>query len=161
MKDWKIKLIGPIEKCEKDFQKDIDKFYSERPDLKDKVIFTGTINDSDKLVEEYHKASAFVLTSRWESSALVLLEAAINGCYVLTTNVGIAKDLRYCYICPNSLQGQQSEEIIVNNFSTELQKLIDNQELCFENFNERNEFCESNFLMSKIIDSEYFKEWCE
>lgn len=160
LKDWKIKLIGPIEKDEKNFQNDIEKFYLERPDLKDKVTFTGEINDSQKLLKEYQKASVFILTSRHESSALVLLEAAINGCYVLTTDVGIAKDLNYCYICPNSSQDKQDTREMIKNFSSKLQQIINKQNTCFESFDKRIQFYKDTFLMSKIADNKFFKEWC-
>ena len=156
LNDWTIKLIGSIEKS---FKNDIDNFYRERPDLQGKVVFTGAINDTQKILDEYQKASVFVLTSRWESCALVLLEAAINGCCICTTNVGIAQDLKYSWICPNSSENKQNHNEMVNHFSKRLQTLIDNQNLCFENFDERNEFYKDNFMMSKVVDKDFFRVW--
>jgi glycosyltransferase involved in cell wall biosynthesis len=163
LKDWKVKLIGPIEKIEKNFQKDIDLFYSERPDLKNTVIFTGPINNSEKLVEEYQKASIFILTSRFESSGLVLLEAAINGCFVCTTDVGVGRDLctenNFCFIVPESQTGEQNEEKIKDYFVEKLQACIDNTELCYEKFDKRIAFYKSNFMMSEIVAKDFFQKF--
>ena len=74
LKNWKVYLIGPIHP---DFQIKIDTFYQQYPDKKNQVIFTGAIYNKKELWSYYNKAKVFVLTSRWESYALVLNEAKI------------------------------------------------------------------------------------
>lgn len=80
--EWKLVLIGSIEP---DFRKYIDTYFDNNPKLKERVLFKGHISDRKSLNYYYEKASVFALPSRWESFALVLLEAMINGCYVITT----------------------------------------------------------------------------
>jgi glycosyltransferase involved in cell wall biosynthesis len=92
-KDWKIVLIGPIEKSENDFQKSIDDFYFKNPSLKDHVFFAGPIYDKKKLWEWYNKAKVFVLTSIYESFGIVLTEALFFKNYIVSTDVGSASDL--------------------------------------------------------------------
>lgn len=93
LKDWKCYLVGPIEKKEKDFQKEIDVFFANRPDLKDKVIFTGAIYDKKELWNLYNRAKVFVLTSVFESFGIVLGEAYQFKNYILTTDVGGAREI--------------------------------------------------------------------
>ena len=90
IKNWKLKLIGPIEE---DFHSYIDNFYKENPKLKKVVEFTGPIYNRDELNNEYNKAKIFCLTSRYESFGLVLSEAASRGCYLISSDIAPAKDL--------------------------------------------------------------------
>lgn len=87
---WKLKVIGPIEDK---FKKFIDEFFCKNPSLKDRIIFTGAIYDRSKLNDEYRKAKIFCLTSRYESFGLVFLEAMINGCYLITSNIDSSLDI--------------------------------------------------------------------
>lgn len=93
LKDWKFYLIGPMTNSfdvreKSDYGKRISKLYERRPDLKNKVIFTGPISDTKTLFEYYLRAKVFVLSSRHEGFANVLSEAAALGCYVVSTDVG-------------------------------------------------------------------------
>lgn len=87
---WKLHLIGPIEE---DFYDYIEKFYNTYPKLKDKVIFKGNIEDRRELFEEYKKAKIFSLTSEFESFGFSFLEAAALGDVIVSTDVGIAREL--------------------------------------------------------------------
>ncbi len=80
--DWKLVLVGPVEKSFKAF---INEFLSRHSDLRDRIIFTGEITDKDRLTEYYRRAKIFVLPSRSESFGIVLLEAASNGDFLVTT----------------------------------------------------------------------------
>jgi glycosyltransferase involved in cell wall biosynthesis len=91
--NWKIVLIGPIEKTENDFQETIDTFYLSNPILKNHVFFTGPIYDKKILWEWYNRAKVFVLTSIYESFGIVLTEALFFRNYIISTDVGSASDL--------------------------------------------------------------------
>lgn len=90
LKDWKFYFIGGIEPS---FKKKIDELLICRPDLNDKVIFTGNISSKDELWKYYNRAKVFVLTSRCEGCPLVFMEAARFGNYLISTNVGSFADL--------------------------------------------------------------------
>jgi len=90
LKNWKLKIIGPIES---DFNQYIDDYFKENPKLKKYIEFTGPIYDRDELNNEYNKAKIFCLTSRYESFGLVLSEAASRGCYLISSDIAPAKDL--------------------------------------------------------------------
>jgi glycosyltransferase involved in cell wall biosynthesis len=122
-KNWKIVLIGPIEKREQDLQKKIDVFYSNNPGLKDKVIFTGPIYDKKELWNWYNRAKVFVLTSIYESFGIVLNEALFFQNYIVTTEVGASKEMLqmgYGQIIP-----QRDAAYLANV----LQRLIDENKL--------------------------------
>lgn len=88
-KNWKFYFIGPIEE---NFQKEIELFYHKNPSLKNKVIFTGPILEKKILWEYYNKAKVFVLTSIWEGYAIVFSEAYRFNNYIISTDVGGAKE---------------------------------------------------------------------
>ncbi len=90
LKDWKACFIGPIEP---DFQGKIDTFFLKNPHLKERVLFTGYIEDRAELYQWYDRAKVFCLSSLWESYGIVLSEAVYFGNYVITTNVGAAMDI--------------------------------------------------------------------
>ncbi len=87
---WKLHLVGPIEE---DFKKNIEEFYSKYPALKDLVVFKGNIENREELYKEYAKAKIFTLTSEFESFAFVFIEAAALGNVIVSTDVGIAREL--------------------------------------------------------------------
>lgn len=90
LKNWQVHIVGPIEE---DFAKKITNFYQNNPSLKQKVKFLGNIDNRKKLRQQYEKAKLFVLTSRYESFGLVLVEAIASGCYIISTNLASAKDI--------------------------------------------------------------------
>ena len=96
MKDWKLVLIGQIERKECDFQKYIDDFFEKNPHLREKVIFVGAIYDKKQLWEWYNRAKVFVFTSRFESFGIVLMEALRFQDYILSTDVGFAREAISC-----------------------------------------------------------------
>lgn len=81
--DWKLVLVGSIEDVFKDY---IDEYFWKNPDLIDRVIFTGNISDSGSLTKLYKEAKVFVLPSKWESYALVLMEALECGDYLIVSD---------------------------------------------------------------------------
>lgn len=87
---WKLKIVGPIEDS---FKKYIEDFYMKNPKMRDMVEFTGEINDREELFHEYEKAKIFSLTSKFESFGIAFIEAASLGDVIVSTDVGIAKEL--------------------------------------------------------------------
>lgn len=116
---WKFYFIGPIEPA---FQSKIDRFYKNFPDKLSSIIFTGPIHDKQKLWEHYNSAKVFVLTSRWESYGLVLVEARRFGCYLVSTDVGAARDL-----IGNNECGEYIKQEDAVGLQQALQRIIDLQ----------------------------------
>ncbi len=82
--DWTLKLIGPVAE---QFKTEITDFYEQYPQLKERVQFLGSIHDKERLMNEYRSAKVFALPSRSESFGIVLVEAASQGCYLVTTDM--------------------------------------------------------------------------
>lgn len=82
--DWKLKLVGPIDASFEEYK---DKFLQANADIAERIKFTGNIVNKEKLQSEYEDAKVFILPSRWESFGIVIAEAQINGCYIITTDV--------------------------------------------------------------------------
>ncbi len=81
--EWQLKLVGTIEES---FMSYIDNFYTEHPELKDRVVFTGPIMDKKELLDEYENAKIFALPSRMEGgSPNVMAEALMSGCVTALT----------------------------------------------------------------------------
>ena len=88
--DWKLQLVGPIFDGFKPF---IEKFFEARPDLRERVIFTGNIDDKAVLMEHYKRAKVFCLSSNMESSPHVVAEALFNGCFIVMSDIDAAPDM--------------------------------------------------------------------
>ncbi|MCM1157443.1 MAG: glycosyltransferase family 4 protein [Bacteroidales bacterium] len=82
IKDWNLILVGSVEEG---FKQYIEDYYLKYPNLKKRVVFEGKIVNRKDLLKKYLDAAIFVLPSRWEGFALVLLEAMSAGCYVIGT----------------------------------------------------------------------------
>jgi glycosyltransferase involved in cell wall biosynthesis len=131
--DWKIIFIGDIEKEECDFQKKIDTFFISNPHLRRKVVFTGPINQKHILWQWYNKAKVFVLSSAWEGFPNVFAEALWFKNYIISTDVGGAKEItNYGY---GEIFKTESElvnilqNIIKNNILKDLYAKIDFNEI--------------------------------
>jgi len=61
--------------------------------IADRVVFLGAVPHGD-LPDLYRQADLFVLSSRFESQAMVVLEAAASGCPIVGTTVGILPQLQ-------------------------------------------------------------------
>lgn len=88
--DWKLMLVGTIEDSFNNYLKD---YFLKYPWTVEKVDILGPIYDRDKLNAIYQKSAVFVLSSRYESFGLVLLEAMSQGCYILSTSLSPSKDI--------------------------------------------------------------------
>ena len=88
--DWTLRIVGRIESA---FQSYIDQYFAKHPHLKDRVVFTGMIEDKRELLAEYRKAKVFALTSTCEGgSPNVIAEALFSGCYIITTDIDASDD---------------------------------------------------------------------
>ena len=122
IKNWKVVIIGPIDPT---FENTKNQFFISNPQLIDKVIFLGPIYDKKRLWEWYNKSKVFVLTSRREGFALVYMEAIRFNNFILTTDVGGARD---------ALQVGHGKILsaTVADFANELQSLIDDDSVLCE-----------------------------
>lgn len=95
--NWELRLVGSIEK---EFLPILDKF-KQNPKFNKQVKVVGRIEDKKILYNEYRKAKIFCMTSQMEGCAHVYLEAGLNGCYIVSTDVDGISDLNeYSTIVP-------------------------------------------------------------
>jgi len=88
---WSLRLVGPVETK---FQPLIEHYFSERPDLEDRVVFTGAIMNKGELYKEYAKGKVFALTSPSEGGTPnVYAEALFHGCMFITSDIDGADDI--------------------------------------------------------------------
>jgi glycosyltransferase involved in cell wall biosynthesis len=88
---WSLRLAGAIEP---EFQSYIEHYFSKRPDLKERVVFTGAITDKKELYGEYSRAKVFALTSPLEGGTPnVFAEALFHGCMFVTSNIDASDDI--------------------------------------------------------------------
>ena len=81
--NWKLTLAGSINN-----KLTIAKnFFNIYPHLKGKVIFTGNINDRDRLIELYRNSKIFAFPSRHEGCPISLAEAVSQGCFPIVSNI--------------------------------------------------------------------------
>lgn len=142
LKNWKLILIGTIEES---FKQYIDEYFKRYPHLKERVIFTGNISDRKFLYEYYLKAKIFTLPSRWENFSIALIEAAYFGCYIVATDVGVARE-----ILEITNYGTLVEKDEIESLANAFQELILNWNNYERNPVEINEIIEENFSWVKI-----------
>lgn len=143
LKDWKILLIGPFDEK---FEKNYKKFLNRNEDKIENVLLIGNISDKKKLYEYYNKSKVFLLTSRWEGSALVYPEALKFGNYILTTDVGGAKD-----ITNDSKIGKIVPVNDIKALKKEIEKIIEKKINLEKKYNESLKLSDKHFLWSNII----------
>jgi len=90
------------------------KNYIQAQQLTDNLIFTGSVNSFQILSEYYSLADVFLITSFSESVPLTLLESLSCGTPVVSTNVGIAKNVL----------GFNNGFVVSKNEASEMAKLI-------------------------------------
>lgn len=140
--DWKVYLIGPIEK---EFNTYIENYYLTYPHLKNKVLFLGNVTNKKELYEYYNKAKIFCLTSRDESFGLVYTEAISYGNFIVSTDVGAVDDVT------NNLQFGTlffNQKELANN----LENLINNELKMSELYPLTIKYARNEFDWSNIIN---------
>lgn len=141
--DWQLILVGSVEVK---FQKYIDNYFIRNPELKNRVIFTGNISDANELTKLYKKASVFVLPSKWESFALVLMEALECGDYlILSDQIPSAKDI--------SNNGKYADIVPVGNINLLAEQMLkcSNKELSNAEMEEMYNWIRNNFTWKSIV----------
>lgn len=89
--DWKLVLVGSMTEEFKTWMKNGEQEY---PDAQKRILLLGNIENKELLQEWYCRAKVFSLPSRYESFGIVLIEAMLQGCYIVTSDVVLAaKDL--------------------------------------------------------------------
>ena len=151
LKDWKICIIGPYTQKFKEYY---DSFIKNNLDKKDKVILVGNIEEKNLLYDYYNRAKVFLLTSRWEGFALVYPEALKFGNYIITTDVGGAKD-----ITDNGQIGVIVKIEDERQYKKEILKVINGEINFKEKYLKSLEWSNRNFLWSNIVRHEKFKEF--
>lgn len=114
LKNWKFYFIGSIEET---FHSKIEEFYKKNPDKKDRVVFTGEIKSKKELYEYYNRAKVFVLSSRYESFGIVLVEALAFNNYILSTDTGAIRDI---------LSNNAGDIIDENNLVEKIKNIVNN-----------------------------------
>lgn len=151
LKKWKVYIIGPYTE---EFKIKYDEFIKNNQDKKEKVILVGNVEDKNLLYSYYNKAKVFLLTSRWGSFEIVLSEALRFGNYIITTDVGTAKE-----ITNNSEIGVVTEIENILQFKNEILKVINNKINLEEKYNKSLELSKKQFLWDEIVKNEKFKEF--
>lgn len=151
LKDWKICIIGSYTQKFKEYY---DSFIKNNLDKKDKVILVGNIEEKNLLYDYYNRAKVFLLTSRWEGFALVYPEALKFGNYIITTDVGGAKD-----ITDNGQIGVIVKIEDERQYKKEILKVINGEINFKEKYLKSLEWSNRNFLWSNIVRHEKFKEF--
>ena len=90
-KDWKLVLIGPIEK---NFTYFLDDFFKKCPKImRNRIIFTGQIHDKAILYDWYCRSKIFYFPSRWEGFSLALIEAMFFMNYLVASRLDCTIDI--------------------------------------------------------------------
>ena len=123
--DWSFYFIGSIED---DFNKNINKFFVDNPQHKDRVFFIGNLTSYDDLQYYYMRSYIFMLSSIYESYALVLNEAAVTNNYIISSDVGCLSDL----INIHKVQGEVAD-LDINSFRSSLSAAMNRYPFVIDN----------------------------
>lgn len=153
LKEWKVYIIGPYTE---NFKKNYDDFVKNNLDKKRKVILVGNVEDKNLLYDYYNRAKVFLFTSKWESFGIVLIEALRFGNYIITTNVGGAKD-----ITNNGKIGVITDIGVSEQYKNEVLKVVNKEINLKEKYLLSIKWSEENFIWSKILKDERIKNFFE
>lgn len=82
--DWKLVLVGPIEKS---FISFMEEEFEKHKGLKERVELKGVIDEKAQLDHIYRDSKVFVMPSRRESFGLVVAEAESKGDFLILTDM--------------------------------------------------------------------------
>lgn len=122
--NWKLQLTGKI-----DNNLNITKnFFDIYPKLRDKVIFTGNINNRTKLIEMYRNSKIFSFPSRHEGCPLSLSEAMSQGCFPIVSNIPpnklLTNNFKFAFYHEIDNSNELAEKLLfASNHEKEIEKL--------------------------------------
>lgn len=90
LKKWSFWFVGSRTPA---FDERLTRLRKQRADLAERIVTRDFVASRQELADIYKRSKVYCLTSRWESFAIVLAEAASYGCYLVSTNVGAAAEL--------------------------------------------------------------------
>lgn len=147
--EWKLRLVGSVDSR---FEPYIESFFERHPDLNERIVFTGQIQDRECLKNEYSKAKIFAFTSRLEGGAPnVISEALHAGCVMATTKIDAYED-----ITGNGKCGMAAEIDDIEGVARMLFELCMNsnlEEMAQKSVEQANDF----YDMEKIVGGLYGK----
>jgi glycosyltransferase involved in cell wall biosynthesis len=149
-KEWEIDLIivGSSGKTFGDFS------YELFEKQKGEIIFTGQIDDTERLVEYYKGATCLVFPSFYEASPFPPLEAMACGCPVVSGDIPSLHERcneAALYCDPNNAQDIARKSLIIMKDPTLRLKLIDNGFNRNKNFTWKKCVENTSRLIMKII----------
>lgn len=143
-KNWKLLLVGSytweiFENAKDMIEKD--------PSLRGNIVFTGNIEDKERLNQYYTRAAVFCLPSRWEGFPLVLPEAMHHGCFPIVTDCcdafyDMLDEGKYGDIVPNENRGA---------LTAALRKAVENKAYAVERGIQGKHYVDRHFDWEQII----------
>jgi glycosyltransferase involved in cell wall biosynthesis len=163
LKNFKVVFAGSVEKK---FQDYIDSFFEKNPHLTEKIKFIGNVSDRKKIYDLYTKSKIFVITSRFESFCIALMEAAFFGNAIISTDVGCAKDIKkiaekYVHIFPRNFDSDSFYSLgggTLMEAVNRLQFFIDHDDAAQMDSKTREKIM-NLFSMSRIVKSDCFRNF--
>jgi len=155
---WKLKLVGPIDN---QFNEKINSVFEKNPGIKNQIEFVGEVKDRSKLNRFYNEAKIFTLSSRYEGFPTVYLEALKSGCYLVSTNFNVAKEItkngEYGFVVENENEYAQALIDTCNNinFNDQLQQSI--QEYAVQEYYWPSTAEKLDYLIKKALESKVRK----
>ncbi len=143
-KNWKLLLVGSYTK---DILKKAEGMIAEDPSLRGSIIFTGNVENKERLNRYYTKAAVFCLPSRWEGFPLVLPEAMHHGCFPIVTDCcdafyDMLDEGKYGDIVPNENRGA---------LTAALRKAVENKAYAVERGIQGKHYVDRHFDWEQII----------
>ena len=89
--NWKLKIVGSI--SQKENKNIASDFYAKYPELSERVIFTGAVQDREEIIKLYRESKIFAFPSRWESFGIALTEAMSHGCFAVVSDILSSRSL--------------------------------------------------------------------
>ena len=145
LKDWRMVFVGPFNEKFAAYFNELSKEY---PILKEKVTFTGRINDRAELYEWDNRSKIFCMTSWHESFCHAIGEAFYFGNYIIgTEGIMSMKDITDSGNYGITLKADDDTAL-----AKTFQSLIDDQTSLKELYPQRVAHSHKYFIWSEIIN---------
>ncbi len=141
---WRLHLVGRIEEGFKPY---IEEYFERHPQLRDKVLFKGLVEEKTDLYAEYAKAKVFVLSSVVEGGTPnVVAEALFHGCYMVTSAIDACEDVTNGGACGTVFPVRD-----IDALAEVLIKICPDDALLRDTFNKTLAYAKNNFDWEVII----------